>query len=290
LNKVFQDQGNSTPFGNDFDSAPGIWINGNPAQTDPVTRKMERDAAKLTGFDPIVGGTNQIMAALADQAEQALLHMITSDPQRTPNFILFSNPDYYFYGTAGCGKPIAQCFPETRDFAWNHGDFQNQITHTWLGIVGPGVQAMGPFGDVFTDHTDIRPTMLSLAGLTDDYGHDGRVLFEALNDGALPKLVRDHRDELSELAEAYKQINAPRGKLGRKTLTGLSTQALTGNDATYAALEAQIVDLTNKRNSIAGQMIAILEGAFFNGQRVDEGAAHKLIKQAQELLESLGSD
>jgi hypothetical protein len=288
LNKVLQDQkGDSTPFGYDFDSAPGIWINGNPAQSDPITRKLEREAAGLIGYDPIVGGTNQIMAALADHAEQALLHMVTSDPQRTPNFILFSNPDYFFFGFAGCGKPIAQCFPETRDHAWNHGDFQNDITHTWLGIVGPGVQAMGSFGDVFSDHTDIRPTILSLARLTDDYAHDGRVLFEALNDGVLPKSVRDHLDLVSELAEAYKQINAPLGKLGRKTLTGISTQALTGDDATYSALEAQIVDLTNKRNNIASQMIAILENAFFNGQQVDEGAAHKLIKQAEDLLESI---
>jgi hypothetical protein len=293
LGSVFKDQrGNTTPFGYDFDSAPGIWINGNPAQTDPVTRKMERDAATLMGFDPIVGGTNQIMTALADHAEQALLHMITSDPQRTPTFILFSNPDYFFTDQCpvACGAPTASCFIETRNFAWNHGDFQNDITHTWLGVVGPGVQAIGAFGGVFTDHTDIRPTMLSLAGLTDDYGHDGRVLFEVLNDSVLPKSVRDHRDLVSALAEAYKQVNAPRGKLGSKTLTGLSTRALTGDDATYAALEAQIVDLTNRRNNIAGQMIAMLENAFFNDQRIDEGTAHKLIKRAEDLLESLGSD
>ena len=294
LGSVFKDQAsNTTPFGYDFDSSPGIWINGNPALTDPVTRKMERDAATLTGFDPIVAGTNQIMAALADHAEQALLHMITSDPQRTPTFIMFSNPDYFFsdsFPTVACGTPTSSCFTETRNFAWNHGDFQSDITHTWLGIVGPGVQAAGAFADIFSDHTDIRPTMLSLAGLTDDYGHDGRVLFEVLNDAVVPKSVRDHRDLVSELAEAYKEINAPVGKLGIKTLTGISTQALTGDDSTYAALEAQIVDLTTKRNAIANQMIAMLENAFFNGRRIDEGTAHKLIKQAEDLLESIGAN
>jgi hypothetical protein len=61
-------------------------------------------------------------------------------------------------------------------------------------------------------------------------------------------------------------------------------------DSTYSALEAQIVDLTSKRNSIASQMIAILDNAFFNGQRVDEGTAHKLIKQAEELLESIDAN
>jgi hypothetical protein len=102
----------------------GIWINGNPAQTDPVTRKLERDAAGLQGFDPIVGGNNQIMAALADRAEQALLHMITSDPQRMPSFIMFSNPDYFLTdsGTPAVGStacptqvppsttPVPACF------------------------------------------------------------------------------------------------------------------------------------------------------------------------------------
>jgi hypothetical protein len=39
--------GDTTGFGYDFASSPGIWINGNPAQTDPVTRKLERDAAGL---------------------------------------------------------------------------------------------------------------------------------------------------------------------------------------------------------------------------------------------------
>jgi hypothetical protein len=183
LNKLFQGEfGDNTNINIDFDDAPGFWIDGNPAQTDPVTRKLEREAAALTGFDPITGGTNQIMRALADHAEQKLLHMITSDPQRTPNFILFANPDYFFLTSSkapGC-TAIPSCFSQTRDHAWNHGDFQDEITHTWLGIVGPGVRKAGRVGDIFTDHTDIRPTILRLAHLKDDYAHDGRVVFEIL--------------------------------------------------------------------------------------------------------------
>jgi hypothetical protein len=128
------------------------------------------------------------MAALADRAVQALPHMITSDPQRTPSFIMFSNPDYFLtdsgmpaIGSTACPAqvppsttPVPGCFFQTRSFAWNHGDFQNDVTHTWLGIVGPGVRANGRFGEVFTDHSDIRPTILSLAHLKDDYAHDSR--------------------------------------------------------------------------------------------------------------------
>jgi hypothetical protein len=291
LAKVFHDQaGNSTSFGYDFDSAPGIWIDGNPAQTDPVTRKLERDAATLQGFDPIVGGTNQIMKALADHAEQALLHMVTSDPNRIPSFILFSNPDYYFYDffpTVPCGAPTSSCFKETRDHAWNHGDFQDEITHTWLGLVGAGVREAGRTGAIFSDHTDIRPTIMSLARLGDDYTHDGRVLFEVLTREALPDSLRDNQDLLSRLAAAYKQINAPVGKLGLKTLTGISTQALKGNHAAYAALEDKIVDLTKRRNEIALKMITILENASFHGQEINEEEAEHLIEQAEDLLESI---
>ena len=223
LNALFAGEfGDNTPFNIDFDDAPGIWIDGNPAQNSPVTRKLEREAANLQGFDPITGHTNFMMAALADHAEQALLHMITSDQNRTPNFILFANPDY-FLTTSSPATPCTatpSCFTQTRNFAWNHGDFQKDITQTWLGLAGPGIRAQGQTGAIFSDHTDIRPTMMSLAGLSDDYAHDGRVLFEVLSPNALPPSVRSNQDLLTRLATAYKQINAPLGRLGLKTLTG----------------------------------------------------------------------
>ena len=50
---------------------------------------------------------------------------------------------------------------------------------------------------------------------------------------------------------------------------------------------AAIVDITNRRNAIAGRMIAILEGAAFNHQRVNEGEVRRLIDQAEDLLESI---
>jgi len=290
LEDLFRDQASDTTgFGYDFDSAPGIWINGNPAQTDPTTRKMEREAAGLQELDPVVGSVTQVMRAMADHAEQRLLHMVTSDPQRTPSFILFSNPDLFFTdsGAPSCGLATAACINQTRDFAWNHGDFQKEITHTWLGIVGPGVRNLGQTGELFTDHTDIRPTIISLAHLKDDYTHDGRVVFEILDEHVLPDALRDHQETLSRLAAAYKAINAPNGPLGRKTLVGISTRALEGDDATYAALEDKIEDLTEARNAIAGKMIAMLEAAAFNGQAIDNDEAEHLIHEAEELLESV---
>jgi hypothetical protein len=281
----------TTLFAYDFDSAPGIWIKGNPPQTNLAVRTLEREASTLQAFDPIVNSAVTVMRALADHAEQRLLHMITSDPNRTPNFVLFSNPDFFFTdsGAPNCpaGAMLSTCSFETRNFAWNHGDFQIDITHTWLGLVGPGVRNRGLTDEIFTDHTDIRPTIISLAQLTDDYAHDGRVMFEILEDYAVPQSLRAHRETLSRMAAAYKQINAPVGTLGIKTLVGISTSALKGDDATYAALEAQIVDITNRRNAIANQMIDMLESAAFGGQAIDEQKAKNLIDQAEALLASI---
>jgi arylsulfatase A-like enzyme len=290
--------GDTTPFNVHFDDAPTFYINGNPGQMAAVTRKLERESGKLLGFDPLDGpngGTNHITQALADQAEQDLLHMVTFDPNRTPNFILFANPDYFllsFGDTSPVCAPAmnaANCFTEEgpSGFAWNHGDFQNDITHTWLGVVGPGVKHKGRLGGLFTDHTDIRPTILSVAHLKDDYSHDGRTVFEILDREILADAVRDHEQLLSRLAEAYKQINAPRGLLGRKTLTGISTKAIESDDATYAVADEKIREITAKRNEIAEAMLAILEDAVFDGTPPDTQQAERLIDEADKLLDSV---
>jgi hypothetical protein len=126
-----------------------------------------------------------------------------------------------------------------------------------------------------------------LSHLRDDYAHDGRTVFEIVHDNALPQSLRHGHETLKRLADAYKRINAPTGVLGIKTLTGISTEALKGDDATYARLEGQIVDLTNKRNAIASRMIAILEAAAFDDQAINEAEAKDLIDKAEELLASI---
>jgi arylsulfatase A-like enzyme len=285
--------GNTTPFRVHSDDAPVFYINGNPdGQTDAATRLLETEAAQMKGFDPIAnngaGGDNAVTQALADHAEEAFLHMISYDPNRTPNFILFGNPDY-FLSASGHTFPLcaptadaANCFVESPGFAWNHGDFQNQITRTWLGMVGPGIENLGEYGQIFSDHTDIRPTMLALAGLKDDYAHDGRVITEVLDTDAMPQPLREHGPLVSQLGQAYKQINAPRGELARKTLK-LSTDALSGDANTYAFGEARINEITSKRNTIAGSMIDMLEGAEFDDTPIDESGARQLIDQANDL-------
>jgi hypothetical protein len=151
-------------------------------------------------------------------------------------------------------------------------------------MVGPGVLSFGTFGDVFSDETDIRPTILTLIGLKDDYAHDGRVLFEALSPNALPVSLRTDATLLALLAQTYKAITAPVGELGVRTLTGIATRAAEADSATYAVLDAQIKALTARRDAVAGKMIAMLEDAAFAGRPIDRAAAVVLIREADDLL------
>lgn len=270
----------STPIDIQFDMVPVFYLSGNPAVGSPLARQFERDAARLMQVSPITGNVDQLTVALADPVELKLLHMITGDPQRTPTFIMFGNPDWYFQ-TSG---PDAQ---ENSGFAWNHGGIQHEIVTTWLGLVGPGIRNAGIDEETWSDHTDIRPTMLALAGLADDYQHEGRVLAEELNRWALPDGIQDSGDEFIELARAFKQINAPNGDLCRTSLR-ISTRALASGSATddskYARLENELANITSLRDALASAMLSRLEDAAFRGKRisgVDEGL---LTFQARALL------
>ena len=273
----------TTLFSVHSDSAPTVYITGNPARNAPVTRTFERGAAALTATNPLTGKTDQVTNFMADPVEMNLLHMITADPARTPTFTLFANPDYFlFAGAPNCSQ---SCVVEEPGFAWNHGDVSPDINTTWLGLVGPGVRHMGVNNSIWADHTDVRPTIMELLGLRDDYSHDGRVLFEALTDQALPPAVRENRDFFVRLAQIYKQINAPVGALGLATLK-ISTTALasnSANDSTYTQLENSLQTITNQRNAIASQIIALLERAEFGSQ--DHAAtAQRLTFQDNALL------
>jgi hypothetical protein len=277
------EQGITTPFTVHSDDAPTIYLTGNPASNSPVTRAFEQATGKLTATNPITGNTDHLTAFLADPVEMNLLHMITSDPARTPTFTLFADPDYFLFTSApNCNSP---CVVENPGFAWNHGDVQPEITTTWLGMVGPGIRHLG-VNDLWSDHTDIRPTMLSLLRLKDDYAHDGHVLVSYIDDWALPDSLKAHAETLRKLEEIYDKINAPTNQLALDSLV-ISTAALessSAGDSTYTSLEAQLAQFTTTRNGIASQMIAMLEKAAFNGQALNEGAAKQLISQAQHLL------
>jgi len=284
------EQGITTPFKVHSDVAPAVYITGNPARTDSVTRVFERATGNLTAVNPITGNTDQLTQFLADPVELKLLHLITADPARTPTFIMFANPNYFLFAGAPNCTSTSPCVTLNPRFAWNHGTVSPEITTTWLGMVGPGVEDKGTDGTTWSDHTDIRATLLLLLGLKDDYSHQGRVLIEELTNGAIPQAVRNSA-QFIPLAQILKQVDAPVGQLGLSSLV-ISTRALKSNDtgdATYNQLENQLISFTNQRDDLAAQMLALLEGAEFNGQTIDQQQAQQLISQAQALLNQVTS-
>ncbi len=285
LNALAKLHGNSTSFHSHSDDAPTIYIDGDPTAADfdpdlpdPAARGLERTLSTLTAKSPITGATDKLMVAMADPVEERLLHMVTADPARTPNFTFFGDPDYFFASFA-TATPT-----EDPGFAWNHGDIQPEIGITWLGLVGPGVLNMGETADIFTDHTDVRPTILLLAGMKDDYTHDGRVLIEALDPLAVPVSLRIDSGTLSLLGQIYKQLNAPFGQLAQDSLK-VSTAALSSNNnTTYAELEAEIAAWTSVRDGLVEQIKPLLEQAAFDGQPLNTAEAELLIDLGQDLL------
>jgi hypothetical protein len=230
---------------------------------------------------------------LADQAEMKLLHMITQSPARTPTLTMFGNDNYFFERDVAadanltCSMPPACVFvpsaPEAT-FAWNHGDVQREITRTWFGVAGPGVRKLGRFDAVFSDHTDVRPTMLALLGLKDDYVHDGRVLAEWIDTHALPQGIRGGTENFIELAQVYKQLNAPLGLLSRKSLV-YANRSITSDDATYGRYLNTIGSITTERDGLAAKIKTVLNGAAFNNQPVSEGAEDDLGRQANAIID-----
>ncbi len=81
-----------------------FYVNGQPGRDDPSVRSLERDVGDLTSLDPYVrnsAGTVQTVkmtSELADPVELKALHMINTDPNRTPTFVDFGNPDFFFEG------------------------------------------------------------------------------------------------------------------------------------------------------------------------------------------------
>jgi hypothetical protein len=300
---VYTQFGDSTLFSVHSDDAPNVYVNGTAAQpirdqTDPIVRNLEREMAGLSSTNPYTGATeNNIMVRLADHTGMKTLHMVTADQFRTPTFTPFADPDWFFFATGGT-TPVSCVNPPTppgacvtipartsQSFAWNHGDIQDEIASTWIGMVGPGVDQVGVDSTTWSDHTDVRPTILALVGLKDDYVHDGRVLTEAFSGYAIPSAVKKSTSFVA-LAQTYKQLNASFGMFAMDILK-VSTKALASNDAddaTYNDLESQIQSLTTQRDALATQIKSVLEGAEYNNTPFTTAQAQALISQAQALM------
>jgi hypothetical protein len=202
-----------------------------------------------------------------------------------------SNPKTPNCPTSTPATAAANCVIVNNGFAWNHGYYAPEIDNTWLGLVGPGVAhkgvdgftaAQGPSSQdgsnsnpqpvtsidnpgTWADHTDIRPTILALTGLKDDYVDDGRVLVEDLTVSP----GKTGQPKYDDLAVCYKQLNASVGQFGTDVLIADTNALKAGSstdDSQYQSTLANIQKLGSARDSLATQ----IKNDLFNAEFYDK--------------------
>jgi hypothetical protein len=123
---------------------------------------------------------------------------------------------------------------------------------------------------------------------TENRHRNGRALVEEVQRWTLPGAIRESGDEFVDLARACKQINAPSADLGRTSLQ-ISTRALAlgrpGSDTTYITLENQLSNITLLRDTLASQILQLLDDAEFHGKQIPESKARELVQEAEGLLD-----
>ena len=281
--------GNTTPFSLEADTAPEFYLTGDPGPDAPAVRTFEHAVAGLTAANPYTGTTQKIDNYLADPTEEAILHFVNADPARTPTLAMFAKPDYYLQtGPAACS---GACVQQNTGFAWDHGDYAAEIDTNYAGFVGPGVRQLGLDGpsasqgttssgpdsgqiEVAQDHfpgpwvdeTDIRPTIMYLTGLRDDYVADGRVITQILGHPNRALAAPG----VTSLGECYKQLNSSVGDFGAATLQA-DTDAIDSSspgDQVYVRTDQALRGLEVARDRLAGQIKGELAAAASAGRAV----------------------
>ena len=172
--------------------------------------------------------------------------------------------------------------------------------------MGPGIRNLGETSRIWTDHADVRPTLMTLLGLNDDYSWDGAAIAQIIGsthsgrdwwgrgESGLPWTIRANERWYEDLDAAYKQLNAPFGEFGLNTLDA-DTTALASNssqDASYTDTTSQLQACESKRTSLVGQIQSVLQAAERGGHRVELAGvlpgrqADRLINDAKTLAEA----
>jgi hypothetical protein len=275
-----------------------IYVHGQPTADDPTVRQLERDTAAMTSNLTYSGVPNeQIAKYQAGALEQRVLHMQTNDPLRTPTYSIFPMPDYFF-GTTGPNVAF------NNGFAYDHGYYSPNIDITWAGIAGPGavvrgVDGPGPAGGneshdpnstrtvpeastqgTWIEEADLRPTLLHLVGLRDDYPSDGQVIAQALTH---PNRAIAQATELGQL---YRQLNSSVGEFATNTLIADSKALASGSasdDRRYTREQHTLAGLAARRDRVATQIKATLARAAM-GIAPRHGELKSELAQARALL------
>ncbi len=293
---------NTTPF-YDEPQGNSVYITGNPGPTDPMTRQLERDFGDAQVFDTFDNATENLTNYEVDPEVEQLLHFTNADPNRTPSFTIWPKGDFFMAsGTKDTSQTSTAALrgrmPPTRArTASRRATGSRGITATTpprsttrgSALSGPGVANKGVDGrsaaegpnsadgansdpklvtqsndpGTWGDETDMRPTLLALVGLKDDYVEDGRVLVEDLTNPP----DKAGQPKYQSLAVCYKQLNSSVGQFGTDMIVA-DTAALetgsSGDDSTYDSVLSKIQSLGAARDALATKIKSDLFNAEFN--------------------------
>ena len=119
----------------------------------------------------------------------------------------------------------------------------------------------------WADETDIRPTLMYLTGLADDYIQDGRVISEIL---AHPNSALG-APGVETLGACYKQLNSSVGQFGTDTLKAstAAVESSTPGDGKFKSVNAKLSALENQRDMLAITIKDDLNSAAFGNEAIN---------------------
>lgn len=242
-------------------SAPLVYI------TDAQRREATRTAIlaalpQVPGWDHAASGP--VLCAL---------HLcVERDRARTPDLLLLGAPAWV-YATRVPGTSVEAVSGPS----WTHGGVHPEMLRAWSAFVGPGVRS-GAVIDAWTDNVDVMPTLQTLLALPRQ-PTDGHVVVEVIADALLPADVRQQRDLLGRVAEAYKQLYAPAGSVNQALLAEAAVAIRAANPAQIGAFEQQLTERLRHRDALALRLRAWLTDAL-SGIPIDAAAADTLLHEA----------
>jgi len=131
----------------------------------------------------------------------------------------------------------------------------------------------------WVEETDIRPTMLYLLGLKDDYESDGHVITQAVQH------VSRALAATADLAAGYDQIESSVGQFGTDTLIA-DTKALasgsSSDDSAYQTEQQTLLKLANDRDRAVTKIKKALNDAAHN-----QGLHHGQVRHYLSLVNNL---
>ena len=272
--------------------APEFYVTGNPACDDPQVRTLEQDLGKPHRAQPVHESIQPIANYLATP-EEGIVHMVNADPARTPTVAMFARPDYFL--SRGDQLRRTQCVSVEYRVRLQPRRLCRRDRHRCPRVGGPGVKHLGLDGGPERgpqlggagqrpghrsqrahqgnlDGRDRHPAdTLYLAGLKDDYEHDGRVITEVLTNPnhALAQ------PGVSALGACYKQLNSSVGELGTDVLIA-STKAAgstSPSDAKFKVAQVALRSLDKLRDKVALTIKDDLEAAAFGNQTIRNAGA-----------------